>query len=64
MQKLKWVLASRKFWAAVVGAVMVVVRAYLPDFPLSDEQMAAVVVVVVGYILGTALEDGLGRKAP
>jgi len=57
--KWKQVLASRKFWAAVVGAVMVAVRIYAPDFSLSDEQVIGVVVVIVGYMMGTALEDGL-----
>jgi hypothetical protein len=57
--KWKLVLGSRKFWAAVVGALMVAVRAFVPDFPLAEEQVLGLVVVVVGYILGTALEDGL-----
>lgn len=59
----KWMqlLRSRKFWAAVTGAVMVTVRVFVPDFPLEDDQVLGIVVVIVGYILGTALEDGLSR---
>lgn len=59
--KWKQLLRSRKFWAAVVGAVMLAVRVYVPGFPLAEEQVLGIVVVIVGYILGTALEDGLGR---
>jgi uncharacterized membrane protein YdjX (TVP38/TMEM64 family) len=57
MQKLKEILKSRKFWAAAVGLVMVVVKAYQPDFPLSEEQVAAAVTLLAAYILGTGLES-------
>lgn len=57
MQKLIDLLYSRKFWAALVGLVMVVIKAYLPDFPFSEEQISALVTVLAAYILGTGLED-------
>lgn len=64
MDKLKALLASRKFWAAVVGLVMVVVSAYSPSFPLSEEEVARLVYILIAYITGTALEDGLrGMRA-
>ena len=59
MDKLLSVLKSRKFWAAVVGLVMVILNAVVPDFPLGEEQIMSIVWVLVSYILGTALEDGL-----
>jgi hypothetical protein len=56
MDKLVALLKSRKFWAALAGL------AYLlfgsrggVDMP----SLVAGVVVIVSYILGTALEDGL-----
>ena len=52
-------LKSRKFWAALVGLVMVIVKGYVPDFPVSEDQVLALVMVLVAYILGTGLEDGL-----
>ncbi|HPX95582.1 MAG TPA: hypothetical protein PK057_03965 [Brevefilum fermentans] len=61
MDKFKFLFGSRKFWAALVGLAMVFVNHYLPNFPLSEEQILAVVLVLVSYILGTALEDGLSR---
>ncbi len=57
MSKLTQLLSSRKFWAAVVGLVMVVLKAYAPNFPLTEEQLTALVVVIASYILGTAVED-------
>lgn len=64
MDKLKQLLVSRKFWAAVVGLVMVVVSAYSPNFPLSEEEVARFVYILIAYITGTALEDGLrGMRA-
>ena len=54
--KLKALLTSRKFWAAVVGLVVIGVKAYRPDFPLTADQITALVVLIVGYIFGTAIE--------
>jgi len=62
--KFKLLLGSRKFWAAVFGLVIVIVKAFYPDFPLEADQLTAVVAVLVAYILGVALEDGLTNVAP
>jgi hypothetical protein len=62
--KLKALLTSRKFWAAVVGLVVVSVKAYRPDFPITADQLIALVVVIVGYIFGTAIESGLQASPP
>jgi hypothetical protein len=61
MEKFKQLLGSRKFWAALIGLVLVVVKAWRPDFPLAEEQLTSVVYVLVAYILGTGIEDGLSR---
>jgi len=57
MEKWMRLLRSRKFWAALVGLGMVLVRAFAPDFPLTDEQMVGLAVVLASYILGVAVED-------
>ena len=62
MEKLKFLLTSRKFWAAVIGLGLIIVKAYRPDFPITSDQMTAIVVVLVGYILGTAVEDSAAIK--
>jgi len=59
MNKLIMLLKSRKFWASIVGLGMVILKAYVPDFPVTEDQILALVLVLVSYILGTALEDGL-----
>jgi hypothetical protein len=61
MEKFKQLLGSRKFWAAFFGLALVIIKAFLPDFPLAEEQLTAVVWVLVAYILGTGIEDGLSR---
>jgi hypothetical protein len=63
MDKLSALFRSRKFYAALVGFVLVIVRAYVPDLPFTDEQLLAVVLIVVSYIVGTGIEDsGLLRR--
>ena len=61
-QKLVEKLTSRKFWAAVVGVIYSMISLIWPDFPIPEESVIGVVVTVVSYILGVALEDGLSRK--
>ncbi len=51
--KFSQMLKSRKFWAAIVGLVVV----FLGDRAgVQPEALLNAVVVVVGYILGTALD--------
>ena len=59
MDKILALLKSRKFWAALVGLVVVFLgeRANIPF-----DQLVNAVYVVVAYIIGTALEDGLRSK--
>jgi uncharacterized membrane protein len=59
MEKLLSLLKSRKFWAAVVGLVMLFVKELSPDFPLDEEQLTNVVYLLMAYILGVAFEEGL-----
>ncbi|MGI6260137.1 MAG: hypothetical protein ACOYKC_09810 [Anaerolineaceae bacterium] len=59
MDKLKLLLSSRKFWAALIGLVFMILKAWRPDFPLDADQLAGIIAILVTYILGTALEDGL-----
>jgi hypothetical protein len=63
MEKVKQLLGSRKFWAALIGLALVIVKAWRPDFPMDEEQLVSVVYVLVAYILGTGIEDGLSHKA-
>jgi hypothetical protein len=62
MSKLKQLLSSRKFYAALIGLALVIVKAWRPDFPLIEEDLTSIVYVLVAYILGTGIEDGLSRN--
>lgn len=59
MEKILALLKSRKFWAALVGLVGVFLgeRAGIPL-----DQLANAVYIIVAYVLGVALEDGLRGK--
>lgn len=62
MSKFKLLLGSRKFWAALIGLVLIIIKAWQPDFPMAEDQLTSVVYVLVAYILGTGIEDGLSRS--
>jgi hypothetical protein len=57
--KLQLLLKSRKFWAALVGLVLIIVKGMYPDLVLDEDAVVGIVLVLVAYITGTALEDGL-----
>ena len=54
--KLKAVLTSRKFYALIGGIVFVLLKAYVPHFPLSEDQVVLVTGLIGAYIVGTGLE--------
>ena len=59
MSKWKLLVGSRKFWAAFVGLLFLVIQNFDPAFNVPEEETVAFVSVLAAYILGTALEDGL-----
>lgn len=62
MEKLKQLIGSRKFWASLLGLILMVVKAWRPTFPLEEEQLAGIIAVLMAYILGTGIEDGLRSR--
>ena len=58
MDKISDLLKSRKFWAAVIGLVVVFVG---DRAGVTPEALLNAVVVVVGYILGTALDTNSAK---
>jgi uncharacterized membrane protein len=59
MSKWKLLLGSRKFWAAVVGLLFLVIKNFDSGFNVPETETVAFVSVLAAYILGVALEDGL-----
>jgi uncharacterized membrane protein len=56
MEKIKSLLASRIFWASLVGLVMVMARAAMPTFPLENEALTQVLYLIGAFIFGEAVE--------
>lgn len=63
MKKWKILLASRKFWAAVVGLAVVLVKNWIPDLPIEADLVSKMIALIMAYILGVAVEDGLRARA-
>jgi len=62
MAKWKLLLGSRKFWAAFVGLLFMVIQNFDPNFNVPETETVAFVSMLAAYILGVALEDGLSRR--
>ena len=56
--KLFLVLRSRKFWAAAIGTIFVLLDELVPEFPLDAEQVTNIVFMLIAYIIGVAIDDG------
>ena len=61
--KLLQLFKSRKFWAALVGLILIVIKGFDSTFPLEDEALTNIVYLLVAYILGTGIEDSGLLKA-
>ena len=65
--KLVLLVQSRKFWAAAVGLIVIIIKQFIPNFPISEEQITNIVILLVAYIAGTAIEDAgfaIGSNKP
>jgi hypothetical protein len=54
--KLKYLLTSRKFWAAFIGLALMTTKTFKPDFPIAEEELTNIVYILVAYIVGTSIE--------
>lgn len=48
---------SRKFWAAIIGLLFMIIKELWPAFPLDADQVTNIVYLLMAYILGVAVED-------
>jgi hypothetical protein len=56
----KDLLTSRKFWALVIGLLVMLVGLFYPLFQLDQEQTIGLVIIVASYIMGVAVDPGPG----
>lgn len=57
---MKELLTSRKFWAAVLSLIVILVAAISPAFNLDVDQGAGFAIIIVSYIVGVAVDPGPG----
>jgi hypothetical protein len=57
---MKDLLTSRKFWALVIGLLVLFTAHFFPNFQLDEEATIGLVVVVASYVVGTAIDPGPG----
>lgn len=50
------ILSSRKFWAALIGLVLIVLTAFLPGLPDLSTPLVELAGLLSAYMLGSALE--------
>ncbi len=62
--KLQRLLRSRKFWAALIGLLIVILKALAPDLAINEDQLNNLVTLIAAFILGTGLDDGLAALRP
>ena len=55
---MKDILSSRKFWALIIGLLVLFASFLLPSFKLDEEAAIGLVVIVAAYILGVAIDPG------
>ncbi len=56
MQKLTQLFQSRKFYAALIGLIVISLRSLAPTIPLTDDQLTMTISLLISYIIGTALD--------
>lgn len=55
-------LNSRKFWVTALTLVLLLVTAFQPTFQLDPDQAAGLLLVIVPYIIGVAVDPGKGWR--
>jgi hypothetical protein len=54
------ILTSRKFWALVIGLLLLVAVQFIPSFAVDEELAISFLVIIASYILGVAVDPGPG----
>ncbi len=57
---MKDLLTSRKFWAAIITIIVLIVSSIIPGFDLEADTAAGFVIIMVSYMIGVAVDPGPG----
>jgi uncharacterized protein involved in cysteine biosynthesis len=57
---MKKALNSKKFWASVIGVIVVVITNFIPE--IDETALTEIVTLIVAYIVGQGLAD-FGKEA-
>lgn len=50
-------LTDKKFWLAVIAVLLIVIKAFVPTFPLSDSDFTKIVLTFVALIFGVSFNE-------
>lgn len=55
MSKLWDILGSPRFWATLIALAFIFVKAFVPTVPLSEEEITAAVIALVGFVAAASV---------
>lgn len=56
-EKIKELRGSVKFWTMALGVFVIVLKTFVKDLPISEQELNNVVVLLAAYIVGRGLEN-------
>lgn len=57
---LKLLIKSHKFQATLAGLILVLVKSFYPEFPVSEEQLLMIIGIIVTFVVG----NGIAQFSP
>jgi len=61
-QNLKTMLASQKFQALLAGLIVTLIRTFVPNFFISDDQLLALLIPVIAFMVGSGIQKKLNAN--
>jgi len=61
---LKTALKSHKFQALIAGLIVIGIKSFFPNFPLTEEQLQQIIAIFGALIIGTGIEGVVENVSP
>jgi len=61
---LKNALKSHKFQALVSGLIIIGIKSFLPNFPLTEQQLTEIIAIISALIIGAGVEGVVQNVSP